>query len=136
MTPRERVRLALDHREPDRVPIDNNGFVSSIHEVAYGNLPYRLGRSEEIEILDPVQRIVRASEEVLVTLGVDTRYLFPNAPDGWEYHENPDGTWVDEFGTTYRRLGCYADAVLPPLRGKSFAEVKEAIEREKHGNPV
>lgn len=124
MTPRERVRIALQHREPDRVPIDSNGIVSSIHEVAYGNLLHRLGRSEEIVILDPVQRIALASEEVLITLGVDTRYLYPNAPDGWEYRENPDGTWVDEFGTTYRRLGYYADTVLPPLRGKSLAEVK------------
>ncbi len=124
MTSRERVRLALEHREPDRVPIDNNGIVSSIHEVAYGNLLRHLGRSEDIVILDPVQRIVLSSEEILVTLGVDTRYLYPNAPDGWEYRENPDGTWVDEFGTTYRRLGYYADTVLPPLRGKSFAEVK------------
>ncbi|MGA2765355.1 MAG: uroporphyrinogen decarboxylase family protein [Spirochaetia bacterium] len=124
MTPRERVRLALEHREPDRVPIDNNGIVSSIHEVAYGNLLRHLGRSEDMVILDPVQRIVLASEKILVTLGVDTRYLYPNAPDGWEYRENPDGTWVDEFGTTYKRLGFYADTVLPPLRGKSFAEVK------------
>ena len=38
MTSRERVRLALNHEEPDRVPIDNNGIVSSIHEVAYANL--------------------------------------------------------------------------------------------------
>jgi uroporphyrinogen decarboxylase len=124
MTPRERVRLALQHREPDRLPIDNNGIVSSIHEVAYGNLLRSLGRSEDIVILDPVQRIALSSEQVLLTLGVDTRYLYPNPPDGWEYHENPDGTWLDEFGTMYRRLGFYADPVLPPLRGKSFAEVK------------
>ncbi len=106
------------------MPIDNNGIVSSIHEVAYGNLLRRLGRSEDIVILDPVQRIVLASEEVLRSLGVDTRYLYPNAPDGWEYRENADGTWVDEWGTTYKKLGFYADTVLPPLRGKSFAEVK------------
>ena len=43
MTPRERVRVALRHQEPDRVPIDNNGIVSSIHEAAYANLLSRLG---------------------------------------------------------------------------------------------
>jgi len=124
MTSRQRVKLALEHREPDRVPIDNNGIVSSIHEVAYGNLLRKLARSEDTVILDPVQRIALSSEQVLTSLGVDTRYLYPNAPDGWEYRENPDGTWVDEWGTTYRRLGFYADTVIPPLRGKSFAEVK------------
>jgi hypothetical protein len=46
MTSRERVRTALLHVEPDRVPIDNNGLVSSIHEVAYRSLLERLGRTE------------------------------------------------------------------------------------------
>ena len=124
MTPRERVRTALRHIEPDRVPIDNNGLVSSIHEVAYRNLLERLGRTEEMVILDPVQRIVLASEDVRNLLGVDTRYIYPNAPSTWRYSEGPDGTWKDEFGTVFRRLGLYADPVGPVLREKSFAEIK------------
>jgi uroporphyrinogen decarboxylase len=124
MTPRERVRAALSHAEPDRVPVDNNGLVSSIHEVAYANLLRHLGWTEDVAILDPVQRIVFASEEVMQTLRVDTRYIYPKAPSAWHYHENPDGTWVDEFGTTFRRVGLYADPVGPVLRGKSFTEVK------------
>jgi uroporphyrinogen decarboxylase len=124
MTSRERVRLALEHREPDRVPIDSNGIVSSIHEVAYANLLQSLGIQEEIVVLDTVQRITLNSEQVLGALGVDTRYLYPNAPAFWTYAENPDGTWTDEFGTTYKRVGFYADNVDPVLRGKSFAEVK------------
>jgi uroporphyrinogen decarboxylase len=124
MTPRERVRTALGHSEPDRVPVDNNGLVSSIHEAAYGNLLRHLGRTEDVVILDPVQRIVLSSEEVMRTLGVDTRYLYPNAPSTWHYRENPDGTWKDEFGTVFRRVGLYADAVGPVLRDKSIAEVK------------
>src|SRR5574340_471644 len=109
MTSRERVRASLRHEEPDRVPVDNNGLVSSIHEVAYRNLLDHLGRTESITILDPVQRIVLASEEVMRTLAVDTRYLYPNAPSTWRYVENPDGTWKDEWGTTFRRLDLYAD---------------------------
>jgi uroporphyrinogen decarboxylase len=124
MTPRERVRLALSHKEPDRVPIDNNGIVSSIHEVAYANLLERLGVQEKVVVLDAVQRITLNSDTVLSSLGVDTRYLYPGAPSSWCYAENPDGTWKDEFGTTYKRLGFYADNVDPVLRGKSFAEVK------------
>lgn len=124
MTPRERVRLALSHEEPDRIPIDNNGIVSSIHEVAYANLLERLGLQEKVVVMDAVQRITLNSEKVLDSLGVDTRYVYPNAPSSWSYAENPDGTWKDEFGTTYKRLGFYADNVDPVLKGKSFAEVK------------
>ncbi|MBA7645209.1 hypothetical protein ES703_52963 [subsurface metagenome] len=89
MTSRERVRKTLDHKEPDRIPIDNNGIVSSIHEVAYQNLLETLGLEEEVVILDPVQRIVLNSEQILKALRVDTRYLYPNAPPWWEYRENP-----------------------------------------------
>ncbi|HUJ76128.1 MAG TPA: uroporphyrinogen decarboxylase family protein [bacterium] len=124
MTPRERVRTALEHREPDRVPVDNNGGVSSIHEVAYANLVARLGYREEITVFDAVQRLALASEPVLQALRVDTRYLYPNAPSGWSYEERPDGTWTDEFGTTYKRVGFYADNVAPVLGRASFAEVK------------
>jgi len=124
MTPRERVRRALDHQEPDRVPIDCNGIVSSIHEVAYADLLAAIGIREEVVILDAVQRIALHSEAVLASLGVDTRYLYPNAISSWSYRENPDGTWKDEWGTTYRRVGFYADTVGTPLKGKSLAEVK------------
>ena len=120
MTSRERVRLALNHEEPDRVPIDNNGIVSSIHEVAYANLLASLGVQEDVVILDAVQRIALNSESVLASLGVDTRYLYPNGPSYWSYSENPDGTWKDEFGTTYRRVGFYADNVDPVLKGKEL----------------
>ncbi len=124
MTSRERVRRAINHEEPDRVPIDNNGIVSSMHEVAYRNLLGYLEMKEEPVILDAVQRITLNSEGVLEALGVDTRYLYPNAPASWSYVENPDGTWMDEFGVTYKRVGYYADTVIPALRGKSFSEVK------------
>lgn len=124
MISRERVKFALMHQEPDRVPVDNNGIVSSIHEVAYQNLLQCLGLEEDIVILDPVQRIVLNSEEVLNALGVDTRYLYPNAPPWWHYQENEDGTWKDEFGSTFKKVGYYADCVGPPLIGKSLSEIK------------
>jgi uroporphyrinogen decarboxylase len=124
MTSRERVHKALSHQEPDRVPVDNGGIVSSIHEVAYRNLLDTLGIEEQPVILDPVQRIVLNSEAVLRALEVDTRYLYPNPPSHWEYREAEDGTWRDEFGSLFRRTDFYAECVGPPLRGKSLEEIK------------
>ena len=101
-----------------------------MHETAYAALLVYLGREEKPPILDPVQRIVLASEEVLRELGVDTRYLYPEAPAGWKYQEDTEGCWRDEFGVTYKRVGFYADCVGPALRGADLAAVKA------YGSPI
>jgi len=46
MTPSERVFTTLDHREPDRVPIDFGATMeTTAHVDAYALLKQRLGRS-------------------------------------------------------------------------------------------
>jgi len=42
-TPRERLITALNHREPDRVPIDLGGNQTGIHRIAYEKLLDYLG---------------------------------------------------------------------------------------------
>jgi uroporphyrinogen decarboxylase len=44
MTPRERIQAAIEHREPDRVPVDLGATPrSGISAIAYGNLKAHLG---------------------------------------------------------------------------------------------
>ena len=44
MTSRERILAAIDHREPDRVPVDLGATPSSgISAIAYGKLKRHLG---------------------------------------------------------------------------------------------
>ncbi|MRR31829.1 methyltransferase, partial [bacterium] len=44
VTGRDRIKLALDHREPDRVPVDLSGHRSSgIAAIAYARLRDYLG---------------------------------------------------------------------------------------------
>ena len=54
MTSRQRVLAALNHQEPDRVPIDLGGNQTGIHKGAYRALIDHLGLSEEIDIMDEV----------------------------------------------------------------------------------
>lgn len=125
LTPRERVRRALAHQEADRVPIDNGGIVSGMHEVAYKNLLEYLGLDLEVEIYDPVQRLAVVDDRVLDRLHVDTRYIFANAPQGWEYREDENRCWYNEWGVLFRRVEYYADSVGHPLAGKSLNEIKQ-----------
>lgn len=124
MNSRQRVQAAITFKEPDRIPIDNNGNVSGMHEVAYKNLLKYLGTSDEIRIYDPVQRLAEVTDEIKDKLGVDVRYVYPNAPSNYQFRENPDGTFKDEFGTIYRRVGYYADVHKAPLRDKTLEEIR------------
>ena len=108
MTPRQRVLAALNHQEPDRVPIDLGGFQTGIHRVAYERLIGHLGLDEEVAILDPVQQLAKPSEAVLERLRVDTRYLTTNAPSssrgGLALNERAGRLWhdlTDEFGVVW-----------------------------------
>ena len=71
MNSRERVMLALDHKEPDRIPIDLGAtIVSSITRSPYISLKKHLGIPiEEIKMLDNVQQLPYLDEnpDALVT---------------------------------------------------------------------
>ena len=68
MTPRERVISTLNHKEPDKVPIDLNGtLVTALTRVAYNNLRAYLGMSPHSnpDISSREMDTVRASEDLL-----------------------------------------------------------------------
>ena len=108
MSPRRRVLAALNHNEPDRVPIDLGGFQTGIHKKAYEELLKYLRMNEQIAILDPVQQLARPSEEILSRFHVDIRYVCAHGPDGFdgtiEHNVRNGRLWhdlKDEFGVVW-----------------------------------
>lgn len=72
MTSRERVRLALDHQEPDRVPIDFGASrTSGIAAVAYRRLVEHLGLREDVRVYDVKQQLAAPSLAALERMGGD-----------------------------------------------------------------
>jgi uroporphyrinogen decarboxylase len=97
MTSRERVLTALNHREPDRVPVDLSGHRSSgIAAIAYAKLRKFLGLKEKlVRVYDPVQQLAIVDEDVLELFGVDTIELgrgFALEDEAWADWALPDGT--------------------------------------------
>ena len=97
MTSRQRVLTALDHREPDRVPIDLSGHRSSgIAAMAYARLREFLGLPRRpIRVYDPVQQLAIVDEDVLQRFQVDTIELgraFALEDKYWTDWVLPDGT--------------------------------------------
>ncbi len=97
MKPRERVMRALNHQEPDRVPLDFGGHRSSgIMAIAYHKLKKHLGiTSGEIYVYDFIQQLAIVEPEVLNRFGVDVIELgrgFGHDPGFWSDWILPDGT--------------------------------------------
>ena len=70
MTPRERVLAALNHQEPDRVPIDFGGHRSSgIAAIAYARLRKALHLDPRpIRVYDPVQQLAIVDDDGVLRL--------------------------------------------------------------------
>ena len=102
MNSRERILIALSHKEPDRVPFDlGSSFVTGITRNAYINLTKYLGIEEKkIEFFDTVQQLVYPSERLLEKLSVNTRGVVPNiVRKNPEIEEKEDGKYfTDEWG--------------------------------------
>jgi uroporphyrinogen decarboxylase len=97
MNRRERVLAALNHCEPDRTPVDIDGYRSSgIAALAYVKLRKYLGLPEKtVYVYDPIQQLARVDEDVLERLGGDTVEMgrgFPLGESAWADWELPDGT--------------------------------------------
>ena len=73
MTPRQRILSAIDHREPDRVPVDLGATPSSgISATAYGRLKAHLDlQAGHTRIYDVVQQLAQPEESILDRFGVD-----------------------------------------------------------------
>lgn len=95
MTSRERIRAAVAHREPDRVPIDCGAMRSTgIQAIAYGRLAAHLGvRNAKVRVFDVVQQLAEPERWFLDRFSVDAINAgreFPHV--GWKAWTLPDGS--------------------------------------------
>jgi len=143
MNSRERVNLALNHVEPDKVPLDLGGNQSSIHIKAYINLLEFLEINDDnIQYCDFVEQNVVPCEKLLQKFEIDTRYIRPLGGMVKIDDVNPqyEGKYVgvyDQFGVFWGNSAqkdlddiLYYDPVIHP-----FAEFKTVQEIENYEWP-
>lgn len=116
MTPRERILAAVEHRQPDLVPIDFGATPSSgISAIAYGNFKRQLGLPQgHTRVYDVVQQLAQPEDFILDRFRVDVVDLgraFNTEPEDWRpitladgqpafypiwFHpeQQSDGSWV------------------------------------------
>jgi len=139
MKPRERVMLALNHKEADRVPIDLGAtIVSSITKSSYIPLKKHLGIPlEEIKMLDYVQQLPYLDDALMDRFGVDFRMVqlpAATAPDLAIFEDGNYYAFIDRWGSKLhmpKEGGLYFDWVDFPIKETTM----EALDQYKWPRP-
>lgn len=95
MTSRERILAAVNHQEPDRVPIDCGAMRSTcIQAIAYNRLKGHLGlHTGHTRVYDIVQQLAEPESWYLERFGIDAINAGREfAPDRWADWTLPDGS--------------------------------------------
>ncbi len=124
MNSRERMQLALNHKEPDRVPFDLGATVlTSIHHKSYRALRSYLRLPEvEPDLMDIVQQIVAVDDDVYEILECDVKNVAPGSSSTFQREiKEMDGYsyFHDEWGIGWKmpiKGGWYYDMFDHPLK--------------------
>jgi uroporphyrinogen decarboxylase len=117
MTPRERVIAALNHLEPDRVPVILGGSANHLTEQRYKLLRDHFG-IEDIPRRTLVGFYTTPDYNPLLDkLGTDFRFIHLRPPAEFICNEldGPFTEFIDEWGLKHRLVGGYYDLTQPPL---------------------
>lgn len=139
----ERVKLALEHKEADKIPFDVGGSVlTGMNVHCYKNLREYLGMpKKEIQILDTMQQLARIDDDMLERLKVDVACVDPEPPSEKGLAKDPvlQGEYYkmsDEWGIEWDMPvvgGHYYDMVKRPLEDASTIE---DIQKFPWPNPI
>jgi uroporphyrinogen decarboxylase len=138
----ERVKLALEHKEPDRIPFDIGGTaVTGINIRTLKRLKKYLGLSEKAELWDRITQLAKTDNELIDKLKIDVKNVGPNAlfKPGLSKDLGLEGNHyrvIDEFGIGWQmpvRHGHFYDLYLYPLKD---AETVEDIKNYSWPDPL
>jgi uroporphyrinogen decarboxylase len=115
LTHRERVIKALNHEEPDRVPIDLFFHAGMLTDRAYFALKQHLGLEGDIE---PFRQGLGANyydERMLEAFDIDFRRVFFEPGEELTPLNDEESQFVDAWGTVFLSGPGYVHPVGPPL---------------------
>ncbi len=129
MTSKQRIRAAIEHRQPDCVPVDfGASFITGIHCSVVAALRRHYGLAEQpVKVCEPYQMLGLVEDDLKQALGVDTTSIFPNRTifgfvnENWKEYHAPWGQQLlvsEHFVTLENSQGTYiypeGDSSAPP----------------------
>ncbi len=129
LTSRERVLYALNHEEPDRVPIFFGASgATTMLAPAYERLKNYLGtlRERETQVFWRALQYTLLDEEVMVRFGSDGRPLLLGPAPSTLERELSEDSFIDNWGILWRRtLGnYYFEVAKPPLQNATIEDIE------------
>lgn len=124
---RERVVAAINHQEPDRIPLDLMGNATMLLDATYLRLRDHLGLTP----IPPVRSGTTANyydERILEYFDIDFRRIFLKKNQQAKAIEHDDGTVVDAWGIGYQKAGLWVHATHSPLHGATTVNEVEAFD--------
>jgi uroporphyrinogen decarboxylase len=140
-THRERMLAALNHEEPDRVPIDLGGAeFTTITLAGYERLKKHLGVDEPTHPMSIIHSVAHPAESILERFGVDVRNVQPGAYKGGADHWIDDNNYIDIFNVLWQRTEKDVDQHFlhkdgPFYKGKLTVDQVEAYAWPDGKNP-
>ena len=129
MTSKQRLRSAVEHRQPDRVPVDfGASFITGIHCSVVEELRRHYGLAPRpVKVCEPYQMLGLVEPDLADALRIDTAPIFPNRTifgfvnENWREWRTPWGQTVlvsEHFKTVEKPDGTYifpeGDTSVPP----------------------
>jgi uroporphyrinogen decarboxylase len=139
MNSRERLLAALNHREPDRIPIDLGGTrTSTISLWALENLKSHLGIRSKTRLMSSITMTAYPGDEIIKRFGIDVKMVVSNQPAGFKPRDTPAGSGraVDEWGVVYQKdETAQTHFIVESEAPLHRATLKEEIERHPWPDP-
>ena len=122
--------MALNHKEPDKVPIDlGSTIVTAPTRIAYQNLRAHIGLDQDPEptISHRPMDTVYPREDLYQRYQVDFRPVCMKGPWGFEPTEMPHDSFYDEYNVRWKKASYYYDAVERPVAGCTLGDLDKAV---------
>jgi uroporphyrinogen decarboxylase len=125
LSPRERVILTFNHREPDRVPFDLMGSASLIIDKIYFNLLEYLGLTQNQEPWRDGFTANYYDERLLDLFDIDFRRVWMLRSQKGQNVYKSKSDYICPWGITWKLVDLYVNPINSPLRGLDMNGIED-----------
>ena len=127
MNSKQRVLMALDHEEPDRVPVDLGGRQTTFMIETYNRFKAHLGLNDlSTKIMSHKWQTAYVDEQILNRFSIDCRHVRPPMKVEPELFETAEANieFVDEWGVKRTIDGGYASIIEYPMQTATLEDLE------------